>query len=429
VCYGRDSFGQVLRRLASICHLVVQVQLFDCKDIRHTRAAVEFSDFKTGQFCVLEAGVERLRALASEAVEVITRFAEETAGLAVRTLEGQIGDMVPGTEPTVVGLQGLKHKGMVQLRADRHASEVKLANIRHNIRRLDDLARCCDYMLCAALLAVARAALADIENLVSNPPKKFGYFSVLLCLGTHAQTIDLSPSFEQLIGGLKDIDNALCSSLNMLPRILNAPQHAHVIQPRAAGLVLPQVLESDTPLLTSRRAWNTVLSNNFMRGAEFAKDFAELWVIKQHTVDFDLVRALQVECANDNRTLELLNSAKFIKKELQTLKRFMADMERKKMACHVGTLQVDGRALRASLSSSINACMEVVRRELHEMARSSCAHTLAEFSTHLKALQRRPNSLKEFTAFLDVKAVITGAVRNLYLLSSAVDDMCVKCFP
>jgi hypothetical protein len=79
--------------------------------------------------------------------------------------------------------------------------------------------------------------------------------------------------------------------------------------------------------------------------------------------------------------------------------------------------------------ASIDACMEAVRRELHEMARASCTHTLAEFSTHLKALQRRPNSLKEFTAFLDVKAVITGAVRNLYLLSAAVDDMCVKRFP
>jgi hypothetical protein len=194
------------------------------------------------------------------------------------------------------------------------------------------------------------------------------------------------------------------------------------------GLVLPQVLESDASLHASRRVCGAVLANNFMRGADFAKDFAELWAIKLHCVSFDLARGLQAECANDNRTVELCNSAKFIKKEMQTLKRFTADLERKKMASHLGALQVDGRALRASLSASINSCLEVVRLELHELARSSCAHALAEFSTHLKALQRRPNSLKEFTVFLDAKAIIGAEVRNLYLLSAAVDDMYVSRF-
>jgi hypothetical protein len=430
VCYGSDSFGHVLRSVAAVCDRMQQVQLFDCKELRNTRTAVDFSEFKTSQFCVLESGTERLRTLAMEAVALVARFAQETVGLAVRPLEGQIGDMIPGTESTVMGLQGLKHKGIVQLRADRHASDVKLANIRHNIARISDLARVCDYMMCAALLAVARAAVAEIENLVSNPPKKFGFFSILLCLGDQSRScIDLSPSFDELTNGIKDIDNVMCSSLNTLPRILLARDYAHLIQNNVTGLVLPQVLESDAALLSSRRLCDAVFANNFARGAEFAKDFTELWAIKLHTVNFDLVRGLQLECANENGTVELLNSAKFIKKELQTLRRFLADLERKKMASHLGTLQVDGRTLRANLSASINGCMEVVRRELHETARTSCAHTLAEFSTHLKALQRRPNSLKEFTAFLEVKATITAEVRNLYLLSSAVDDMYVKRVP
>ncbi len=225
MCYGSDSFGQVLRRVAGICHLVNQVQLFDCRETRHARAAVEFSEFKSAQFGVMEAGVLRLHKLAAEAVDVMARFAEETVALAVRPLEGHIGDMVPGTEPTVVGLQGIKHKGMVQLRGDRHASDAKLANIRYNIARLSVLARTCDYMMCAALLAVAQAAVAEIENLVSNPPKKFGYFSILLCLGEQPRTIDLAPSADDVTNGLKDIDNAMCSSLNMLPRILHAKQY------------------------------------------------------------------------------------------------------------------------------------------------------------------------------------------------------------
>jgi hypothetical protein len=68
VCYGSDSFGQVLRRIACICHQVPkalslshphlmafprhqvqQVRLFDCKEIRSARSAVEFSDFKNCQ--------------------------------------------------------------------------------------------------------------------------------------------------------------------------------------------------------------------------------------------------------------------------------------------------------------------------------------------------------------------------------------------
>ena len=72
--HGSDSFGQVLRRVAGICHLVNQVQLFDCKEIRHARAAVEFSEFTSAQFGVMEAGVLRLHKLA-ETVEVMARFA------------------------------------------------------------------------------------------------------------------------------------------------------------------------------------------------------------------------------------------------------------------------------------------------------------------------------------------------------------------
>ena len=210
----------------------------------------------------------------------------------------------------------------------------------------------------------------------------------------------------------------------MFPR-----RYAHLVHDHVTGLVLPQVLESDAPLMSSRRVCDAVFVNNYMRAAEFAKDFAELWVIKLHTVSFDLVRGLRVECAHENRTVELFNGARFVKKEMQTLKKFTADLERKKMASHLGALQVDGRSLRANLSQAINGCMEIVRRELHELARASCSHTLAEFSAHLKALQRRPNSLKEFTAFLEAKAIITADVRNLYQLSSAVDDMWVHASP
>ena len=194
-CYGSDSFGQVLRRTAAICHLIQQVVLFDCKEIRHTRSAVDFSDFTNSQHAVLEAGVQRLRELAAQAVDVVANFAREAEGLKVRPLEGQIGDMVPGTEPTVIGFRGLKHKGMVQLKVDRQvshshnfiyygyviciltlvkASDQKLANIRRNIERTSDLARACDYMVCASLLAIARAAVAEIDHLMANPPKKFG---------------------------------------------------------------------------------------------------------------------------------------------------------------------------------------------------------------------------------------------------------------
>jgi hypothetical protein len=422
-CYGSDCFGQVLRKVASICHQAHEVPLFDCKEIRHARAAVEFVDFKNAQYCVLEAGIERLRKLMEEALDVVASFAAETVALAVRPLEGRIGDLIPGTEPTVMGLQGLKHKGIVQLKEDRDASDQKLANIRRNIERISDLARACDYMMCSVLLAVARASVFEIENLVANPPKKVGYFSVLLCLGAQPAAIDLSPSFEDVTNGLKDLDNAMCSSLNMLPRVLHGKKYSHLVHRDVMGLVLPHVLENDAPLLSSRRGCDAVFVDNFSRAADFAKDFAELWVIKLHTSSFDLVRGLQVECSNDNRTVELLNSAKFIKKELQILKKFTADLDRKKMASHLGALQLDGRALRASLVASINSCLEVLRRELHETARCSCAHVLAEFSAHLKALQRRPNSLKEFAAFLEVKAVITAEVRNLYQLSSAVDEM------
>jgi hypothetical protein len=49
VCYGSDSFGQVLRRTAAICHQVQHVPLFDCKEIRQTRVAIDFSDFSNAQ--------------------------------------------------------------------------------------------------------------------------------------------------------------------------------------------------------------------------------------------------------------------------------------------------------------------------------------------------------------------------------------------
>ena len=233
----------------------------------------------------------------------------------------------------------------------------------------------------------------------------------------------MSPNLDDLSNGLKAIDNAMCSSLNALPRVLHGKEYAHLIPREFIGLVLPQVFESDFPMLSCRRSCDAVLANNFARGAEFAKDFAELWAIKLHTSSFDLARGLREDCASDNRTVELLNSAKFIKRELQMLKKFTADLDRKKMSSHVGTLQVEGRILRANLSASISGCMEVIRRELHETARASCAHALAEFTTHLKALQRRPNSLKEFAAFLDVKSEISADVRNLYQLSAAVDEM------
>jgi hypothetical protein len=73
-----------------------------------------------------------------------------------------------------------------------------------------------------------------------------------------------------------------------------------------------------------------------------------------------------MECSDDNKTVEFLASAKFIKKELmvtcplssliaiylvvllfrvtanalQTLKKFLMDLEKKKMANHLGALQV-----------------------------------------------------------------------------------------
>jgi hypothetical protein len=371
----------------------------------------------------LEAGVDRLRELCAQAVDAVASFAQEAAALAARPLEGQIGDLIPGTEPTVVGLRGLKHKGMVQLKMDRQASDQKFAGIHRNIERTSDLARACDYMLCSALLAAARAAAAEIEHLLANPPKKYGYFSVLLCLGAQPRAIDLQPNLDDVANGLRNLHNAMFSSLNALPRVLHGKQYAHLMPSHAVGLVLPQVFESDAPLLSSCRSCDAVLANNFARGADFAKDFAELWAIKLHTSSFDLARGLREDCANVSRTVELLNCARLMKKELQALKKYTADLDRKKMANHIGTLQVDGRALRANLLEAIGGCMEHIRRELHETARTSCAHALAEFSTHLKALQRRPNSLKEFAVFLDVKSAITADVRNLYQLSSAVDEM------
>lgn len=82
-------------------------------------------------------------------------------------------------------------------------AENKIQTIRRNIERISDLARLCDYMMCASLLDVARAAAVEIESLVSNPPKKYGYFLVLLCLGAESRVIELSPSFESLTNDLK----------------------------------------------------------------------------------------------------------------------------------------------------------------------------------------------------------------------------------
>ena len=189
-------------------------------------------------------------------------------------------------------------------------------------------------------------------------------------------------------------------------------------------MLLLQVLETDAQLLQSRRGCDAVFRGDYARAGEFAKDFGELWAIKLHTSAFDLAGGLANECANENRTVELLGGARLMKRELQVLKRFGADLERKKMASSFGCLQVDGRMLRASLAAAMDGCMEVIRRELHDTARSSCSHCLLEFSSHLKSLQRRPNSLKEFAAFIEAKAHITAAVRNLYQLSTAVDEMC-----
>ena len=109
-----------------------------------------------------------------------------------------------------------------------------------------------------------------------------------------------------------------------------------MLQPVAAAVVATlnraQVLETDSQLLASRRACTAVFRADFARGGEFAKDFVELWTIRLHTSAFDLVRGLETECANENRTVELLGSARLIKRELQTLKKFGGDLERKKMA-------------------------------------------------------------------------------------------------
>ena len=67
--------------------------------------------------------------------------------------------MVPGTGPLVQGARGVKHKGMVQLKADLAAHDARMRDIRRNIERLSDLMRVCDYMMCASLLQVARAAV------------------------------------------------------------------------------------------------------------------------------------------------------------------------------------------------------------------------------------------------------------------------------
>jgi hypothetical protein len=195
-------------------------------------------------YAILESGIERLRHLSRVAIDIIQRFAVETAGLAVRPLQGQIGDMVEGTGPTVQGIRGVKHKGMLQLKADRAAHDHKMQTIRRNIERLSDLARVCDYMMCSSLLAVARASIADIVSLVSNPPKKYGFFSVLLCLGPQPRTIDLLPSFDDIQSGLQDIDNAMCTLLNGLPRMLHAQEYKHVVEQGVTGLVLTQVRAS-----------------------------------------------------------------------------------------------------------------------------------------------------------------------------------------
>ena len=60
VCFGSDSFAAVLRRIAGVCHQVQCVQLFDCRDVRHTRSAVEFADFKNSQ-CVTRACYHRAK--------------------------------------------------------------------------------------------------------------------------------------------------------------------------------------------------------------------------------------------------------------------------------------------------------------------------------------------------------------------------------
>ena len=149
--------------------------------------------------------------------------------------------MVPGTGPLVQGARGAKHKGMVQLKADRAAHDARMRDIRRNIERLSDLARVCDYMMCASLLQVARAAVSEILGLVENPPKKFGFFSILLALGQRERCIDLQPSLDDASNGLGDLDNAMCALLNGLPRILHARQYSHVVAEGATGLVLTQV--------------------------------------------------------------------------------------------------------------------------------------------------------------------------------------------
>ena len=97
-------------------------------------------------------------------------------------------------------------------------------------------------------------------------------------------------------------------------------------------MLLLQVLETDAQLLQSRRGCDAVFRGDYARAGEFAKDFGELWAIKLHTSAFDLVRGLESECANENRTVELLQCSRLIKRELQTLKKFGGDLERKKMA-------------------------------------------------------------------------------------------------
>jgi len=405
---GKKAFCPAIMELGALCYELQKTPFITCNS-KHVYGIEEFEHAQSAQRAT---AAKTFDSIIDQTQDLLKKVCEEVTSR-VRPSQDLTGLDEDGT--TVTTKRGEKSKSMLAMKLEAQARKRALDVAKQEVAMLPHLIRLTDHMVVESLLEMLISSCAAFLEQMENPPKKTGMFLTTVSIGRETQSIDFSPTKHEVSTMISTMTESMITAINSVMRILYlVPLKPYFKDRSPNGPHLGDMIRRSEVFSKIRASIEKVITTDFNKCREYGEIFEDYRPIFLYGESFD-----QDAFANQDH----IANSRVIKKEMTKLRTWGQELDRMKLNAIIGIFHVDSKTLRNSLVTIKDRCLEQMKGVLHDVARLSCLQVLQEFHNHIRNLQRKPTTLKEFAQYVEQKNKIKDDEKNIIAAAGTVDDM------
>lgn len=310
-------------------------------------------------------------------------------------------DSSPKHKSIVQMKQYMKDRRRRQLRADREAE------------MLGTFVRLCDYVTVENLLQLSIETNADFLRVLTGSQKRSGLFEVSVRFNDNGCAF--SPTGNELQGYVRQTSKAMVDMLHSIPRVLyTQPFNGYISQDVSqTALKVAEVIRNSNVFIETQASIQRKLSYDFAKASDYTTVFENLRPIyhAEKTWDFEAYK-----------TSENVSGVS-IRQDLARVSGWERDVEKMKPQQIVGTLYVESRRLRQSLTPTIEGILCHLKELLASIAGQSCEEILTQYKSSIDTMSSRPETVRAFADYIKKTKTVHEKRKEMSKQAESVEDM------